>query len=243
MSTVIKAVGVTFKNENLVKLNNFIEDGLIGAYRFFGESNTKDLSGSGNDLTIDGAPTQGSNYVEGNNNNGYDTGIVAQPSMTLIATFKVIENKSAFAVGTYDSTILKGAGLYYSTAFLGLSKTVYVESGGVSSALKPNPTSHPMGSFFFGAMSIDAVGKNIIHGIPSLGLETHSLTSSQSLISPILTSTHTIKILSSYMKTATWEGKLQIAEVLIYNRALSESEIMAQYANSKADLSRKGILI
>lgn len=244
MGTVIKAVGVNFLSDNLVILDGLVRSGLIGAYRFTGGDVLKDLSGSGNNLTQVGAPTQLGNYVKGDRNNGYDTGILTTPSMTVIAVFRVEAGDpgSGFAVNNYESTSNKGLALYHSSTGGGAAMLTHLSDSGVNTIYRPDVAPYASGEFFMAAMTMDAVGKKIIHGIPSNGLDTYNLTATQNLTDPKLISNSTLKIMA-FSGAGTWSANMNVAEVLVFNRALTATEIQKQYEYSKGVLGKKGISI
>lgn len=244
MSTVIKAVGVNFLGDNLVGLDGLVKSGLIGAYRFTDGDVLKDLSGSGNNLTQVGAPTQLGNYVKGDKNNGYDTGILTTPSMTVIAVFRVEagDPDSGFAVNNYNSISSKGLALYHSATGAGAAILTHYSESGINTRYRPDTEPYASGEFFMAAMSMDAIGKKIIHGIPSNGLDTYNLTATQNLTDPNLISNSTLKIMV-LSSSGTWTANMNVAEVLVFNRALTVAEIQKQYEYSKGVLGKKGISI
>lgn len=248
MTTVIKAVGSVFTNTGLGNISPFIRGGLIGAYRFSDDDYLKDLSGSGNHLTAIGSPTVRDGYAVGDGANGFNTGIAETLNMTLLVVYrrKVGDTSGGFGAGNYLDNPPKGLSVFQHGAGAELQSQVCSKAAGASSNAKTPLPNTPIteGNFALHAISLDATGNQVISGTPSTGLVTIQFTA-DSLTNRILgdVTTNPFKIIATSDIRALWYAEMHVAEVLIYNRALSYAEITEQYKKSKKHLSKAGINI
>lgn len=247
MTTVIKAVGSVFTNTGLGNIGPFIRDGLIGAYRFDQSNYLQDLSGNGNNLTAIGSPVVRDGYAVGNGAVGFNTPILETLNMTLIVVYrrKAGDTNFGFGAGNYSNGPHKGLSTFIEGISGVVNTQVCTKLGGesVNSIVTLDTIPVAESNFTFHALSLDATNSIVISGRPLDKLSSLTFTPT-SLSNRILGgSNHPFKIIATLDSRPMWTAEMHVAEVLIYNRALSFAEITEQYKKSKKHLSKAGINI
>ena len=270
MSVIIKAKNVVFNNPNLPILTPMVSGGLIGSFR---PSNTAlgltDLSGNGHQLLIQGSPQFTDKSVIVDKDNGLISDIQETLDMTLIVVYRAIKNTQAsgenqwlgMVVGTYYND--RGMSIFTAASnnknqvdVLGQAYTKKTSDGSVSSKITwngsfDNASGIAQTEYQFNALVVNASGNKLLTYTPARqlspitfydGFSDVSLLSTRSLIDPTTKSPNLFKF--GIANVPFGSGKAEIAEVLIYNRPLSQEEITRQYRYSKEFLLKhRGIII
>lgn len=243
MATVLKAVGATFTASNLVKLNYFVKDGLVAAYR---PDNTSqgltDLSGNGHKLTlVGGASVDSRSLVSSSKLSGASTGLNETASFTYISTFKVepVGGKYAALPINCFSQLAGGSSIFAGQSGLNdISAQCY--STGVINVIAKTTTTNA--DYVFVAVSVDAVTNTMRIDIPARNISVTSTPEAGETFSARVFSRFGIHLGYCPSYTAA-SAKSYIAEAIIYNKALTIEQIAQQYSYSKKDLEAKGIAI
>ena len=268
MSVIIKAKNITFSNADLPVLSPMISNGLVASFRPTNASlGLIDLSGNGNQLTTQGAPQLTANSTIVDKNNGFVTNVRETMDLTLIVVSRAIKNPQAsgenqwlgMVAGTYyndrGSSIFTG---YNSTKnevdTLGQSYAKKMADGTVSSKtvwLGSQSATTNQTDFKFTALVVKATDNKILTYNPAKqtaplfaydGSADGSRLDMRNLADPTTNQSNYFKI--GIANVPFGDGKAEIAEVLIYNRALTQDEIMRQYKFSQDFMQKhRGITI
>ena len=254
MTTVIRASGVNFNNPNLPVIEQIVTDGLVAAYRpSTSAMSLVDLSGNGHNLQQVGNPTLTSKGVVGDVSNGFATDITETRSLTYIAVHKVVKTGSdnrSFAVGCYSQSNSVGSSIWTDNdaGSSTLKSQVYLYDASVSKNKNQVILFHSgaVYDYVFSALVVDADAEKVLTYIPSQSSAPKSTfnvqAESKSLKSRTL-STVPVKIAVN-TDNDHWLGQSHVAEVLIYDKALTTTQILQQYEYSKAFmLKNRGIAI
>lgn len=266
MSTIIRIKGANFGNPSLPVLAPILRDGLVGAWRFATDSSSLvDLSGNDRQLTLKGEVAYTSRGVIGDIDNGFVTDIPETQSMTLISVFRVplqvTNSNGGFIVGNYNTTL---AGITRGGVSLNVDKLEDVGTPTVSDRIKYvsegmykltstsvntkvdvlSPTQVNSDSqFIFAATVIDAVNNQVRLIIPALNITLTSAITDGTVngrnLSPEL-----LEILSSpvagtgYGRSTGTRLQLEVSEVLIFNKALTNLKVLEQYYLTQSFMRR-----
>ena len=270
MSVIIRAKGVTFSNTDLPILTPMINNGLVASFRPTNASlGLIDLSGNGNQLTTQGAPQLTANSAIVDKNNGFVTNVRETTDLTLIVVSRAIKNPQAsgenqwlgMVAGTYYSD--RGMSIFTSANntnnrvdVLAQSYAKKTSDGSVSNKVIwngsfDNASGIAQTEYQFNALVVNASSNKLLTYTPARQLSPYSvydgfsdasLLSTRSLIDPTTKSPNVFKF--GIANVPFGNGKAEIAEVLIYNRPLSQEEITRQYRYSKEFLLKhRGIII
>lgn len=262
MSAIIKAVGVKFNDPALPILSPMITQGLVGAWRPNNSSmGLIDLSGNGNILTQQGNPELKEGSIVVNNTNGFATNIRETLDLTLFVVHRSIKSQSGsfrgFSVGSFYEG--RGVSIWHETLDGKLNTNAQSFLKKISDGMMQN-------------LSWIENSQNIPQSVGEIEVSVLSLKASDNkwqLYNPMKQSTPVnsydasvdnwrfdLRNLSdpvtgvpNYYKLGVSnipfeDGKTEIFEVLIYNRALTQEEIMRQYQYSKDFMQKhRGITI
>lgn len=261
MSVIIKATGVTFSNTNLPILSPMITDGLVGAFRPNSSPlGLLDLSGNGKTLTKQGNPTLTSNSIIVNKDNGFITDIPETMDVTLIAVHRAIKGNGenpwdGFVVGCFYGN--RGTSIwnaYYAPASkITINAQCYGKKITNGEFLNrqwhfwdratDDNTTHT--DFIFSAFVVKATDNKMFVYLPkeqSTPVRAYDAVSdgyrldARHLSDPATGLPNLYKL--GLANVGFGNGKSEIVEVLIYNRALNQDEIIRQYLHSKEFMSK-----
>lgn len=268
MSVIIKAKNVVFDNPNLPVLTPMISNGLVASFRPTNASlGLIDLSGNGNQLATQGAPQLTANSAIVDKNNGFVTNVRETTDLTLIVVSRAIKNPQASGENQWLSMV---AGTYYndrgSSIFTGYNSTKNevdtlgqsyakkMTGGTVSSKtvwLGSQSAATNQTDFKFTALVVKATDNKILTYNPAKqtaplfiydGSTDGSRLDMRNLSDPTTNQPNYFKL--GIANVPFGDGKNEIAEVLIYNRALTQDEIMRQYKFSRDFMQKhRGIAI
>lgn len=233
-----------------------------------------DVSGNGHKMTMAGAPELTSISAKGDKNNGFITDIPDSKDITLMCVSRSIKNPSTgrfsgFVLSNYSggNDLMRGGGIWYHDQSAGSVVTPILKANSytkkISDGTYVNATATPK-TYTAGEL-ID--GNETAWNFTAMTLNTvtnkqHAYMPATSL-APVATYDHTaagfnlaqrkltldngqpnffrvINILDS----GNWTGTVEVAEVMVFDRALSDSEIMQQYLYSKQYMAaNRGITI
>lgn len=253
MTTVIRNLDLLIDNPALpVIFGPFTSvPGLVGGWRFSGGNPLADLSGNGRALSAEGSPSQADYYVTGNKTNGYVTDIGDMLNVTLIVVARLKssvqdygpflsslrQNASGNGVGVGvvlasnpAANISRDQGVIGNTAYdAALAASVQGQAG----------TFAERTAFRFIALALDAAAGTARLFQPRLSTVPVTVTDAD-------ISTRTVA--GRVFRIGSWSnpadlpqpGEYDIAEALIYSRALSDSEVLTQYNRSKTYMAGFG---
>lgn len=262
MSVIIKAKNITFSNADLPVLSPMISNGLVASFRPTNAGlGLIDLSGNGHQLTTQGAPQLTANSAIVDKNNGFVINARETTDLTLIVVSRAVKNPQAsgedqwlgMVVGTYyndrGSSIFTG---YNSTKnevdTLGQSYAKKTTDGTVSSKtvwLGSQSATTNQTDFKFTALVVKATDNKVLTYAPAKqstpmfiydGSTDGYRVDLRNLSDPTTDQPNYFKL--GIANVPFGDGKSEIAEVLIYNRALTQDEIMRQYKYSQAFLQK-----
>lgn len=246
MTTVFRATGQLFENDNLPTITPFVTRGLVAAWRFNSSpSSMQDLTGNNNTLEKIGNPVFSSVGMKGDAMNGLVTSILETRSLTYISVHKAVPvatEHRAFAVSCYNPSGTTGTGFWVDNNYVVKSTTAAFKN---STALNNFNIFTHVGSnaenYIFTAHVVDA-DKNEIRGynpsISSVPTPNANLTQSgQILASRAISGSNFVKIAASELPS--WNAESHIIEVLIYDKALSSDEVYQQYIYSKEAIKKQ----
>lgn len=251
MTTVIRAIGANFTAANLPVINDFLRDGLVAAYRPNNSlDGLKDLSGNDNHLVKIGSPVFTANSVIGDGLNALTTNLLEPLSVTYTAVFKMPSATSSvggFVVGCYDEGEQSGTSIFNvvngsSIDVYGSSYTETSAGSGIYENISINPETVSGENYLFVAWKVDSSNEQLTLYIPTLSIVKNIPIGTRKISSRKISTTNKIEIMSNPNKP-TWESKVHVAEVLIYNKALSTEQISEQYQKSKSVMANIGIII
>ena len=257
MSVIIKAKNVVFDNPNLPVLTPMISNGLIAGFRPNNSTlGLTDLSGNGYELTKVGNPTLTDKSIIVDKANGFVTNVRETTHLTLIVVSRAIKNPQASGENQWLSMV---AGTYYndrgSSIFTGYNSTKNevdtlgqsyakkMADGTVSSKtvwLGSQSATTNQTDFKFTALVVKATDNKILTYSPTKqtaplfaydGSADGSRLDMRNLTDPTTNQPNYFKL--GIANVPFGDGKNEIAEVLIYNRALTQDEIMRQYKFSQ----------
>lgn len=264
MTTIIKAMGVNFNNPNLPIVAPMITDGLIAGFR---PNNTQrgliDLSGNGHMLTKKGSPELTAFGIKGNAANGFVSDVPESRSMTIFVTSRIFKSDSGnyhgFALSTYKDTGVttnRGIGVFYynddtkvtTNSNIVAKKLTANEQVNKVAAVRSDllTVSSPATPFKMIAIVIDADKNHFITYDPaSQSAPTADYDSiydgfilAGRLLSDPLTGKPNMFEIASYTISGEWDSYSEVAEVLFYDKALTQAQIVQQYQYSKDFMSK-----
>ena len=270
MSVIIKAKNVVFNNPNLPILTPMVSGGLIGSFR---PSNAAlgltDLSGNGHQLLMQGSPQFTDKSVIVDKDNGLISDIQETLDMTLIVVYRAIKNAQATGIdqwlGMVAGTYYNDRGMSIFTSYndtknqvdvLGQAYAKKNSDGSVSSKTVwngsfDNASGIAHTDYQFNALVVNTRSNKLLTYTPARQLSPYSvyggfsdasLLSTRSLIDPTTKSPNVFKF--GIANVPFGDGRSEIAEVLIYDRALSQEEITRQYKFSRDFMQKhRGIII
>lgn len=255
MTTIIRTSGTVFTESALPPVSPLVTKNLVGAYRPSNKlGGLFDLSGNGNGLTVTGNPTLTANMVQGDKNNGLVTGAtVSTISVTLMAVVYIpvglTPSESGFVVGNFEDGVagdsiwisgksidgkykaqLRAQSYYWRLSDTSLRNAVLTVDANI------NPLEEGKHYFVSYVLDEDARlstltlhlqdGTKGVAKVPYV-LGEHSLADRPVKANPFE--------INSMRKPSpgTWPRILGVSESLIYDRALSDSEVEQQYQFSK----------
>ncbi len=244
MATIIRLKNVQFSNNALPVITPFVRNGLVGAWRFAnGPESLIDLSGNGHQLTEKGSVSYSEFGVLGDHSNGFITDINESADLTLIAVYRTAstnDGAKGFAVGNFfnDTSPDRGVSLWYhrdnvNDVFKYQSQCHYyrTDTGLFQNEIIQASITPIEQDFAFSAVTINTAENSQTLYVPKKNTK---LVRSDSLknYAQREMSTMPFEICSS---PDDWlnESNVEVAEVIIYNKALSEAEVLEQYALSK----------
>lgn len=248
MATILQLNDADFSGKGLPVITPLLSLGLIGAFRPAKSLlNTVDLSNSGATVSLAGAPTFTDNYVECDAKNGLVTNIKETKNITICVVARAFEKdsqQSGFYAGSYTGargvSLLNGA---TSTQAQVASKTL--ATGSYKNELHSVATRDqaPMGEWQYIAMSIDTDAGIVTTFNPNAGQKIVNAAAGGQLIADRDGLDRLLYIGRPAYTTESYRAQIQIAEVLFYNRALTNSEITEAYNLSKKTMASKNIII
>lgn len=269
MSAIIKAVGVKFNDNSLPILSPMITNGLVGAFRPTNQTmGLIDLSGNGHTLMQVGNPDLTENSVIVNDTNGFSTDIRETTDLTFFIVHRTLKDTAAqnislawrgFPVGCfYDN---RGSSIFYDyvdghVLILAQSFDKKVATGEMKNRLwsikqYQVSTSDTVTPWTVSAFVVKASDNSMFGYQPQLQstpVKTYDATQDghrldlRNLADPVTGLPNYIKLGISNVFYGS--AKSEIAEVLIYNRALTQDEIMRQYKFSQDFMQKhRGIAI
>lgn len=278
MTTVIRATGVSFNNQNLTKISPMVSDGLVAAFRPSQRTaDLTDLSGNGHTLTQRGAPELTEFGVKGTATDGFITDVAETADLTLMCIARTHKHATdneydGFAVGAYNTntaSIERGAGLWFSqtvnasdldihvnaqTHVQVVSDSSYsnknirifspVENAGLGLAVSP---------WVFFATTLDSnsgLQKTYAPSQSTDEIQSYDHTANGfSLANRLLEDPNTLEknlfqIASTPDDSLGWKGGIEVAEVLIFDKVLSKTQVLQQYLYSQEFMQKhRGISI
>lgn len=249
MTTIIRAIGANFTNPDLPSIVQFVEDGLVAAYRPSNKSDgLNDLSGNGHNLIPIGSPVLTATGMIGDAVNGYDTRLLETNSLTYIAVYKIPAetfNTGGFVMGCFNAFPPTGSS-FYTIKKVGTAHEIIAQYRAKSSTgavvSKDSVIANIPNQYVFIAMSIDSVANKVKVYAPALGVNNEVLLADNVLSTRNKSETITNKLIANSYYTS-WLSKVHLSEALLYDKALSDSQIQSQYVKSKAYMSSVGITI
>ena len=268
MTTVIRATGVKFNNDDLPTISPFVTNGLLAAFR---PSNSNhgllDLSGNGHKLGLVGSPQFTTMSVIGDGKNGLDSSVPETKDFTIITVSRIYRNAWNNFDGFVATTFLdadgddkdRGAGVFYGQ--LGnQNNNLDVEMTSQVFAKKVSDGTHHNRYF---ATKVTEVGKTgntkdvtpaIFHAFTVDTAKRQMLAYNMSqqkapvnfsdelqqgfdagqrrLVDPYTGQPNRYYVICN-PNYSQWASKVEVFEVLFYNRALTQAEIAQQYQYSK----------
>nr|WP_315041293.1 hypothetical protein [uncultured Moraxella sp.] len=260
MSAIIKAIGVTFNDPTLPVLAPLITQGLVGAWRPNNSSlGLIDLSGNGHILTQVGNPTLTDNSIVVDKNNGFATDVKETIDLTMIVVHRAVKSDNdnlpweSFTVGCfYDN---RGTSIWQSLSTEENKVYINAQTYGKKIAdgtmhnrifysrkitVPPQKTDYIMTAFVVKAS--DNIMTTYQPQLQATPTNTYDATPEgyrldlRHLSDPATNLPNYFKF--GLANVEFGNGKSEIAEVLIYNRALNQDEIMRQYKYSQAFLQK-----
>lgn len=267
MSVIIKAKNVVFNNPNLPIITPMISEGLQAAFR---PNNTtlglSDFSGHGATLTPQGNPQLTDTSIIVDRANGFVSNVRETTDLTMIVVHRAIKTPTATAENQWLGMV---AGTYYNDRGISvfnnintgknevdtLGATYAKKTSDVSMQLKNvwlgSQTANIIQNYQFTAFVLKASDNKVLTYAPfkqSTSLYTYDGSADGSRLDLRYLSDPANGI-PNYFKLGIanvpfGDGKSEIAEVLLYNRALTQEEVMRQYQYSKDFMQKhRGITI
>ncbi|QHA85529.1 hypothetical protein [Serratia rhizosphaerae] len=254
MTTIIRNLDMEIKNPTLPPLYEPFASvpGLIAGWRF-GEGFT-DLSGNGHTLKEVGTPSVGEYFVAGDKDNGFITDVPDGMQRTLIAVYRQAADVNTFGypVGNIvQNASANGEGIAITDVSVTSLRRRSAYIGGKSyneklygTAAGPAEATATRNNFAFSAVTIDGAGNTAGFFIPSANADIipATLASGVNLAERSITESGA----ESFYRIIAWRNSnlppvppsspntgLAVAEVLIYDRPLSLTDLNTQYGRSK----------
>lgn len=262
MSTIIKLRDVNFDNPALPTLNGanlvtpgaIAEPGSVAHYLLGGsaaQSYENQVDGGVSLIEPLATPSFGANYAEVDIDSPLDTGLGMGSAVTLVAVFAVPagSTKGTFALGAFGKASATASGRsdrngddmpggvviyaqYNNPGWSVVTNAHWTGSGGTPGN---SITSMAEDTFVWVAYSVSAT-EALTH-IPAL-----AWTESRGGGDPSMTNGQTIHV-GNYDYVGSFDGKARVAEAIVFNKALTQSELEGIYARSQARMAARGITI
>lgn len=255
MTTVFRSLNEVIDNSALPIIFGPFQtvSGLIGGWRFSGSSPTVDLSGNGHVLTAEGAPAQGSVAVNCSKSVGYLTDIPDRLSLSLLAVHALYSN-----VDDYASPVNS---LRQANSGQGIGTGIVLSSNATSNISRD---AGPVGNTAYNAAlgtTVSGTAETYAKRLDFrfVGLTLDAASSTGKLYQPRLTTTPitvsdpdiaTRTVSGRVFRIGSWSnpdlpqvGQVSIAEVLIYDHALTDADMMLQYQRSQTYMAGLGYVI
>lgn len=266
MTTLIKASGVKFNNPNLPNVSPMVTDGLIAAWR--PNSSTMgllDLSGNGHTLTQVGNPILKSGSIIVDKNNGFITDVAEPFNHTILVVHKAIKNTTSndpwtgFVIGCHypDRGNSIWNSYYPDNDSVIINEQCYAKDI-VNNNMNnrqwftkefKNASGFTETPFIMTAHVVDAVNNTMYKYSPGSIEDMSSYSSltdncrfdNRYLSDPVTGKPNMYALGYSYVGFG--DGKSEILEVLIYDKALKQEQIMQQYLLSQDFLKKNRSII
>lgn len=226
-----------------------------------------DVSGNGHKMTTVGAPELTSISAKGDKNNGFITDIPDSKDITLMCVSRSIKNPSTgrfsgFVLSNYSggNDLTRGGGIWYHDVSNDISVTPILKANSHTKDLSDNSFKNAT------VIGKNFVTNDLVNGNKTAwNFFAMTLNSTSNLqkaympktqLAPVDTFDHTAKGFSLSERKLTldngkpnffrvinigdsgnWTGTVEVAEVMVFDRALSDSEIMQQYLYSKKNMA------
>lgn len=244
MGFILK-LNVDTGRDDLPKIRPLVTNGLVGG--FVPALSLKDTTGNAKTLTKKGSPTITKYGIKGGGVNGYVTNIPETKSLTMTAVFRVHPSGSDYTVRAVGSEFSVSFGGTRGTNISTIPASGAVAIRSMSAALldgtdmtqrSRTADSIPTGSpteWVFAAIVVDAAA-NSLSDFTSVSKKLNSYSNaSYDFSSRLLVGSDGVvnfnEIASNSQNQAT-TANVEVAEVLFYDRALSEQEILEQMGYS-----------
>lgn len=244
MATIIRLKNVQFSNSALPVVTPFVRNGLVGAWRFAnGSESLIDLSGNGRQLTEKGSISYSEFGVLGDKDNGFVTDINESSDVTLMAVWRPTSTEDGakgFAVGNFfnDTSPDRGLSLWYgrdnaNDSISAKAQCHYynTDTGLLGNEVLESKMTPIDQSFTFSALTVNTNENSQSLYVPKNNAKLVRSEPAKSYIQREI-STSPFEICSTQDSWGS-SGDIEVAEVIIYNKALSEAEVLEQYELSK----------
>ncbi|NTT88558.1 LamG domain-containing protein [Tabrizicola fusiformis] len=244
--TIVRQLpGVYFDNPALPRIALpgaiAVIDGLIGAYRFSGSGYLSDLSGYGRTLTAVGAPVVAGGYVTCSDTAYFDTGITQAEgdsySLLITARLSALPASNAYIAGNLETAVSGCAFLYRATG-RPYAQSRHMTNTATNDMIVASSTEQPILATTWTMQSLRHSGRVAKWDIPRPAYN-YTRTAGD-LTTRYKPGAASLRIGRAVTAGDTTVGR-QIAEVLIYNRMLSDAEVTAAYAGMQAYAATVGI--
>lgn len=213
-----------------------ITSGLIAGYRF-ADTGATDISGNNNDLVSTGSPVIADGYVTLTDANYYDTGVVLPADYTVIAILRADSgNGTAAIVGDFDGSSI-GMIMFSRTDEQASAVIKALIDGGNANGLSQN-TDDTNGVLNWQALRADSTTLELKLDIPSQSV---AYSTTLPIGSTLRQSTESVKLGRTNSTYGLGARNRYLVEVLIYDRSLTDAEIVDAYAASVAYADDLGI--
>ncbi|HBW9854347.1 TPA: hypothetical protein MFX39_09000 [Klebsiella pneumoniae] len=260
MTTIIRNKDVVIESPQLKPIYTpFVaEDGLLAGWRFGDGLN--DLSGNGNSLSAVGSPVSEGYFISGDKDNGYKTTVPDGLQRTLVAVWRNHSAIDAYAypVGNLAQSASNqgiGVGLKSNSSSSSNLSRISGNAGANASArpllaIADGPADSYANrlSFRFAAFTIDGAGNVANLYVPSLNsalipatLASGANLATRNITEGGLSSTYRIIAFRDPAIPGSLPGTaIDVAEVLIFDRALDLAALQRTYQRSKLYLAGYG---
>lgn len=248
-TSVMQLRNARFNNPALPVLGPIIAPGLRAAFRPRADiSSMADLSGNGTLTTKVGSPVFTDTGVIGTVANGFTTNLAETKNHTYIVTAKCTAATTPFIVGNFNSTAELGTGLFaLSTAGNMTSSAAYwTKSGATTNWDRINGPAVSIAMFptlwSFMVITVDSDRNRITFWLKQGSAELTKIgpVSNSGLSTRNMAPAETLRIMGPQPAWA-YTGQAEVAELLIYDRVLTDDEIIRQYGYSKPWLASRGV--
>ncbi|HCM0807711.1 hypothetical protein HJ153_02025 [Vibrio parahaemolyticus] len=244
MATIIRLKNVQFSNNALPVVTPFVRNGLVAAWRFStGPESLVDLSGNGRQLTERGSVSYSEFGILGDKDNGFLTDINESSDVTLMAVWRAASTEDGakgFAVGNFfnDTSPDRGLSLWYyrdnANDFIASKSQCHyynTDTGLLANEVLESKMAPIDQSFTFSALTVNSNENSQTLYVPKNNAKTVRSDPVKSYVQREI-SAMPFEICSTQDSWGS-NGDIEVAEVIIYNKALSEAEVLEQYALSK----------